>query len=927
MPYCSKPTAFLLLGLVFFLCAMTVSADLIPTDLRCEYMRDPLGIDVPRPQLSWRLEGNERGQVQTAYQILVASSASILDADRADLWDSRKAETGQQLNIAYRGKALKPEQRVYWKVRVWDKDDQPSAYSPVSLWEMGVGPKQWQGKWIRKPGEPVPDEKLFEDHPAPLFRREFEVAEPVKNARVYISGLGYYELYINGKKVGDHVLDPAWTSYGKRVFYSVYDVTEYLQQGKNAVGVILGNGWYNPLPLRMWGKINLREHLTIGEPRFLLQMNIDYGMRKTQQVVSSPEWKTGDSPILRNSVYLGEVYDARREADGWDRPDFDDSTWENAVIAQEPLGLLRSQNLPPIRVQEALEPVAVTEPQPGVFIFDLGQNFAGWVRLKVQGEAGTVVKMRCGELLYPDGTLNAMTSCCGQIKNQDPPRTPGGPSTAYQGHTYILKGGGEETYTPRFSFHGFRYVEVTGYPGKPDTNSITGLALNSDVEPVGAFECSNELFNRIQKMTVWTQRSNMFSVQSDCPHREKFGYGGDIVASSEMAISNFDMSGFYRKAVRDLSDAVRSNGGFTETAPFVGIADAGLGDDSGPIGWGTAHPLLLWQLYSYYGERELIREQYAYLRHWMNLLESAAEDFILVNGISDHESLVDKPADVTGTGLFYWNAVLYSRLAKIVGDVPEAQRAAELADKIQAAFEAKFHDSETGKIGIGTQAAQSFALYLDIASKDKRDAVLNVLVEDILNEHEGHLTTGIFGTKFMLMALSDLGRADVAATVASQEDFPGWGHMLANGATTLWEHWEFSDNTYSHNHPMFGSISQWFYQYLAGIRPAEDAMGFDKIVIAPCPVPDLDWVRATYLSARGEIASAWKRDGDRFLLSVTIPPNCTALIRVPTSDPEGIEEGGQKAVESPGVDLVSKHSDFAVFRTGSGKYEFMSHLE
>ncbi len=688
--------------------------------MKCEYRTNPLGLDTPQPRLSWLLECPERGQRQTAYQVLAATSPKLLSEGKSDLWDSGKVISGESVQVVYAGQPLSSGQRVYWKVRAWDREGHPSAYSAAAWWEMGLlRPADWRAAWItRRRAAPLSEQQMFEDDPAPLFRKEFQIGKKLKRARVYVSGLGYYELHLNGKRVGDHELDPGWTTYSKRVLYSTYDVTDQLQRGRNALGVMLGNGWFNPLPLRMWGMLNLREHLTIGQPRVILQLVAEFTDGTSQTIVTDESWKVGNGPILRNNVYLGELYDARKEQPGWDKAGFDDSAWQQAVGATEALGPLRAQEAPPIRITHVLKPVKLTEPKPGVYIFDFGQNFAGWVRLRVRGPAGTRVRMRYGELLYSDGTLNGMTSVCGQIKRGGPGYRYDGngpPKTAWQLDEYILKGNGREIYTQRFTFHGFRYVEVTGFPGKPTLATLEGLRLNSDVAPAGSFACSNERLNRIQRMVLWTELSNLFSVESDCPHREKFGYGGDIVAAGEMAIFNFNMASFYAKAAQDLTDAVRPNGGFTETSPSVGLDSDGLGGGAGPIGWGTAQPFLLWQLYQHYGDRRLLEENYEPAKRWIAFLRSRAKDGILDNGISDHESLAPKPRALTGTGFYYLNVKLFAHIARALGRESDEAEAEALADTIKAAFNRKFLQPGTGRYDTGTQACQAFALYLGLA--------------------------------------------------------------------------------------------------------------------------------------------------------------------------------------------------------------------
>jgi len=917
------------------------SGAVTPVDLRCEDLRAPLGIDALQPRLGWRLASTvavARNLRQSAYQVLVASDEAMLAANRGDLWDSGKVVSGRQLDVVYQGRQLASAERCLWKVRVWDADGRPSPFSRPAWWEMGLlSPADWGGTWIDD-GRSLPDrdEDFYEDDPAPLLRRAFQVRAGVRRARLYAAGLGYYELRLNGGKVSDHLLDPAWTSYGSRVLYTTHDVTDLLREGPNVLGAMLGNGWYNPLPLRMWGRINVRDHLVVGRPCLIAQLNVEYEDGTAQSVVTDDRWRVAPGPVVRNSVYLGEVYDARREQPGWDRPGFDDSDWSGAALLlrnpagdgpADRLGPLRCQMVPPVRATAVVRPVSVNEVEPGVFIFDMGQNFAGWARLRVQGPRGTTVRMRLGELRHPDGTLNGMTAVAGQIKGLTrdgaPRGGPGAPEVAWQADEYTLRGDGLEVYTPRFTFHGFRYVEVTGFPGTPTLEAIEGLRLNSAVEPVGSFACSSDLLNRIQAMVQWTLLSNLFSVQSDCPAREKFQYGGDIVASSEMAMLNYDMAGFYAKTVLDHADAVRGPGWLTETAPYVGIAAAGYAEGAGPVGWGLAHPLLVAQLHQYYGNERLVEEQYDTARRWVELLADHADGDILDRCISDHESLDPKPVALTATAHFYQAARLVERLARVLGREQEAEQHAALAGRIREAFIDRFLEPGTGRFDLGTQACQATALSMGLVPDDERQAAIEAMVEQVLVEHDGHIAAGIFGTKYLLNSLTEADRADVAYTMVSQETFPGWGHMLAEGATTLWEHWEFSDNTFSHNHPMFGSVSEWFYKALAGIKPHPEAVGFDRILIEPRVVGDLTWARARYDSVRGPVVSAWRIDGDRVIFEVEIPVNATATVRVPTRDPSSVTESGRPASEAPGVTRLPDESPGAArFEVGSGRYVF-----
>ena len=892
--------------------------------LECEYLKDPLGIDIINPGLSWKIETGKKNFRQKAYRILVATDKQKLENSIGNLWDTKKVLSDQSNQIIYKGSKLKSQQKVFWKVRIWDENDQASKWSEVSNWEMGfLEEKDWTAKWLNdgKAG-PRNIKAFYEDDPAPLFRYEFKADKKIKSARLYITGLGYYEASINGKRVGDHVLDPGWTNYAKRVLYSTYDVTDLIDNGGNCIGVILGNGWFNPLPMKMWGKYNLRDALPHGRPQFIAQLRIDYNDGTSKVIISNEKWKTYESAILRNNIYLGEVYDARREIDDWNIFGFDDSYWNNAKIAESKLGKLQAQKQPPIKITDKLKPIKLTEPKANVWIFDMGQNYAGWVKLKIKAKAGTKIRLRYGELLYKDGTLNVMTSAAGQIKGKKGDGSlisgPFGPDTAWQSDTYITKGKGIEYYTPKFTFHGFRYVEITGYPGRPPLDAIEGLRLSSDLPKSGSFECSNELFNKIQKMTEWTFLSNVFSVQSDCPQRERFGYGGDLAVTTDAYIYNFDMSNFYAKVVRDFAEAAHPNGMLTDTAPFVGIEFCG-------IGWALAHPLTLLELYQYYGNISLIKEQYDVARKWFETVISE-NDLIITNGLSDHESLAPIPTSEMVTPLYYQSAIIMSELAAIIGRTDDAEKYQKLSKRIRKAYLQKFHNKGSGKFAPYTQASQAFAVYTGIVPKDEIGKAVNELVNNI-DEHQGHLTTGIFGTKYMLDVLSEYGYAETAAQIVNQKSFPGWGFMLENGATTLWEHWEFSDNTFSHNHPMFGSVSEWFYKWVAGIQADSSAVGFNKIVIRPQIMEEVTWVKAHYNSIHGKIISAWKRNGNTFTLEVTIPVNTTAKVYLPAEDISTIKENGTSISNIRNIKFLNKGNGYTVFEIGSGNYSFESKIK
>jgi alpha-L-rhamnosidase len=918
-----------------------------PHRLRCEYRKAPLGMDVEHPRLSWAVGDTSRGAMQSAYQIQVASTPEHLARGDADVWDSGRVESSRSIQVPYDGSALQSGERYWWRVRTWDEEGNASAWSEARWWEMGLlDESDWQADWIASP-EPLPDEpeRFYEDDPAPLFRNEFSLEQEPERARLYVSGLGYYEARLNGQKVGERVLDPGWTSYDHRTYYSTYDVTGRLREGKNALGVMLGNGWYNPRPLQLFGQYNLRDYLTVGKPRLIAQLVVEYADGTRRVVTSDERWQVGEGPVVRNGVYLGEHYDARKEQSGWDRPGFSGAKdWKHAARAEATAERLAWQPQPAIKITKRLEPKSVTEVRPDTFVVDFGQNFAGWLKMRAPGgPVGTRIDVFYGELLHEEGAkeglVNGFSSVAGHIKERwGLAGGPGAPPTAWQEDTFILGGSeGPETFRPHFTFHGFRYAQVTGWPDDrppPTKDDFTGLRLSADLDKTGSFASSSDLFNRIQKMTEWTFLSNVFSVQSDCPHREKFAYGGDLVTASEAFLFNYGMGGFYTKTVRDFAADQRPNGGMPETAPYNGIAVEGLGGGSGPVGWQLAHPSVQEKMWRFYGDRRLLEEQYAATKRTVEFLRSqAGDDGLIEKGISDHASVDPKPVELTSAAFYYKHAKLLAGFAERLEKEEDAQEYGALAREIKTAFQERFFKPQTGAFGYHTQASQLFALDYGLVAPEHEEQALDMLLAGVEDVHDRHLSTGIFGTEMLLDVLRRHGRSEVAYDVAAQRDYPGWGEMVEEGATTLWEFWH-GGAAQSQNHPMFGSISEWFYRTLAGINPAPGAVGFDEIVIAPRPVGDLKWVEGKYDSIRGTIASRWERADDGGLtLDVTIPANATAEVRVPTLDRDAptVRESGTVLVRggedadgtAPSVAFVRMgERGTAVFDVGAGRYTF-----
>jgi alpha-L-rhamnosidase len=895
--------------------------------LKCEYLDEPLGIDIPRPRLSWIMKSTVRAQRQTAYQILVATRLDTLKADFGDVWDSGKIASTEAVHIEYDGKPLRSGTRYYWKLRVWDQGDRASAWSVATTFETGLlQANDWKAQWIED-GKPLPerDADYYKEDPAPLFRHDFTLAKPLRSARLYITGLGYYEAYMNGERVGDRYLEPGWTAYAKRVLYSTYDITAQVKSGENCIGVMLGNGWYAPAPMRLFGAFNLRNILTTGRPRLLAQIHLRYTDGTEETLGTGTDWQVGESPILHNNVYLGETYDARRETLGWNLPQ-GGKDWKRAVLSTKPIGELRAQLQPPITVIGAVRPRRISTLKPGVTIVDFGENFAGRVRLWAKGEAGTKITLRYGELLNADGSLNPMTSVACQIKGApgDTRFGEGVPVPAIQEDTFILKGKGEETFSPRFTFHGFRYVEVTGYPGAFGGNAIEGQKMSAKVKSIGFFGSANPLLNRLQAVTQNTFRSNLFSVQSDCPHREKFGYGGDIVPTADSFLFWYDMAGFYTKVVHDFADSARPNGGLTETAPFVGIGDQGLGDGVGPIGWTLAHPTLLAKLYQYYGDRRLMEEQYEVAKRNLEVIRAKTPEHITEACIGDHETLDPNPNILVATAFYYEQARLVARFANLLKKMPDAEEYARLAESIKAAFVQRFVEPSTGKVHLGTQACQAFALALNLLPAGGTHSALQRLIREVRDTHNTHLSTGIFGTRFVMDTLTRTGHGELAYRVANQRTFPSWGFMLAEGETTLRETWKNSDNVYSHNHPMFGSFGAWLFEGVAGIRPADDAVGFNRFTLRPGVFGELRQAFANYTSIHGDIFLAWVRRNGILEVQVTVPIGTTATLYLPTRDSARIQESRQPVQKSVGVTPLGVEDNHAAFRLEAGAYKFRS---
>ena len=922
---------YLVVLLLFGSClAQAIQPPLTVENPRTEYAVNPVGIDQAPPHLDWELKSTQRGCLQSAYQIQVASTAEKLAAGEGDLWDSGKVASDNSTQVAYAGKPLGSGARAYWRVRAWDNQNHASEYSAPAFFEMGLLKKEdWQGSWIGaselplfpwNPGQAVSRPHYGENgdepsNPAILLRREFTLPGKIKSARAYICGLGYFELTINGKRVGDHVMDPGYTNYDHRVLYVTHDVTSDLKEGPNALSVVLGGGWYDMPTPDVWDgqKATWRR-----SPRALIQVNVTMADGTTQTIQSDEAWRVStDGPVVFNSVRGGEIYDARKELKGWDQPGFKDDKWKKALVVEAPKGILSAQYAPPIKVMKTVEPVKITTPRPGVYVFNMGQNMSGWVQLKIRGEVGTTVKLKYGERLDSEGL----------VKQNGLNRFTYG---RFQTDTYILKGGGEEIWEPGFGYHAFRYVEVTGLTSPPTLDLLRGRVVYSSVEPNGSFSCSNELINRIQEACRSTLVSNIHSIPTDCPSREKNGWMLDGFSAATAAVYNFDMVNFYRKWLDDMRDAQTPNhGGMPSLVPWNGwgaAAETGNGSQwSDPI-YGGVCVVLPWLLYQQTGDVGILEKNYPMMKAYTGSLERRSKDHLItVGNVGDWLEVGTggwpkrTPRPLTSTAVYYDYARIVAQAASVLGHKEDAQAFTVLSQEIKDAFNKAFYDEKLGGYGADSQTANAMPLAIGLVPTERENRVLASLVQNIVETRKNHISSGNEGTRFLMDVLSARGRSDVAYTMAAQKDYPSWGHMLEDGNTTLTEEWTGND---SRNHPAWSCVSGWFYRSLAGIHSDPAAPGYKNILLKPSVVGDLAYAKGSLQTVHGLVTSEWEKTEKGIKFHVVVPANSTAQLTLPASEKSQIAESGQPVKSAQGVALVHREAGQAVYRLGSGDYNF-----
>ena len=905
-------------ALIFALAAFAQThAAVTPTALQCNGMVNPIGVDTPNPALSWQLDYDQptaRGIKQTACQILVASSPELLAQDQGDLWDSGKINSDSSIDIAYAGKPLATLANAFWKIRIWDQDQNASAWSAPQHWTMGLlSASDWHAKWIGR-DDPLPTANV--PSPARWLRKEFSADKPLRRAVVSFSGLGSSELYVNGAKVGDAVLSPALSEYEKRDYYVTYDITSMLKPGANALGAVLGNGRFNSP--RVVGRNGLNN---FGWPKLILQLHLEYADGSTAEVVSDESWKFTDAgPIRANNEYDGEEYDAQKEMSGWASPGFDDSKWTAASLASSPGGVLCAQNIAPIRVTGTLKPIAVKEVSPGVFIYDMGQNMVGWCKLSVTGTAGTTVSMRFAERLHDDGTLSVENLRTAKVTDK-----------------YTLKGTGLETWEPRFTYHGFRYVEVTGFPGQPTLDTIEGHVVNDDLASNGSFESSNPLLNKIYQSVVWGTRGNYRSMPTDCPQRdERQGWLGDRAEESLGEMFIFDNHLLYKKWLQDIVDAQMDNGSVPAVAPhFWNVYN----DD---VTWPSALLIIHDSLREQYGEEAAIVRDYPAMSKWIDHMSTfVADDLMPKDKYGDwcmppeNPKIIHStdPARLTagpllGTTYFYYDLGLMSKYAAIANHPEDAQKFDALAAKMKSGLNQKYLNTTAGQYDNGTQTSSVLPLAFGLVPDAQHSRIVGSLVNSITKIYNNHIGTGLVGAQWLNRTLTDNGRIDLAYTMATNTDFPSWGYMMNHGATTIWELWngDTADvQMNSGNHVMLvGDLVIWLYQDLAGIRSDPAHPGFKNIMMKPMPVGDLTSIKASHESPYGHIESDWHTDGKTFSWHITVPPNSTATVFVPASSANSVIESSHPAANSPGINFLRDEPGRAVYQLDSGTYDFQS---
>ncbi|MEI2396148.1 glycoside hydrolase family 78 protein [Paenibacillus phytohabitans] len=875
------------------------------TNLRINYRNNPVGTDDAKPRISWQIDTEARGFVQSAYQIQVADRS---DFESEIIWDSKKTDSDKNVHIEYAGPVLKSHTRYYFRVRIWDSKGDQSEWSEPGHWETAfMFADEWQAYWITAP---VQNDDL-ENEACDYIRSEVSLSQDIVSAKVYATSLGMYRLYINGIPADDTLFNPGYTSYKNRLQYQTYDVTSLMNSGSNAIGCILGNGWYKGY-LAWEG-----ENSHYGNTRALMiQMHVTLADGSEQVFISNDRWKVSTGPILMSEIYHGETYDARLEVEGWSSPDFDDQHWESAVVIKAPVSALVAQENEPARIIETLKPVAVITTPNGDTVLDMGQNMVGFVEFTVCAEVGTSITLQHAEVLDRDGNFYT-----GNLRS------------AKQTVTYICKGNGKETFHPNLSFQGFRYVKVTGVPEDQLLEQFLGCVIHSDLEKTGSFRCSDELVNQLQHNILWGQKGNFLDVPTDCPQRdERLGWTGDAQVFIRTAAFNMNVVPFFEKWLKDLAADQEEDGRVPHVIPDVPVA--GYGSSA----WGDAAVICPWTLYQCYADTRVLETQYPSMRAWVEYIRAQGENEYLWNtgfhfgdwlGLDAKENsyIGATPKDLIATAFYAYSTELLAKTAAVIGKEADADKYTFLHKNIVDAFRQEFV-TPNGRVASPTQTAYVLTLMFDLMEEQDRLRTAKMLAEHI-EENGVHLTTGFVGTPYLCLVLSRFGYTDLAYQLVLQKEYPSWLYSVIQGATTIWEHWDgikqdgtfWSDDMNSYNHYAYGAVGDWFYRVVSGIDLIEP--GYKKIRIQPHMGDQFSWAEASFESVYGTISTAWnKQDDGTVKLDVVIPANTSAEVILPASSMDSILEGEKSLSQTSGLLKVEQSGSEQLLLLGSGNYSF-----
>lgn len=938
-----KKRSYILLGLLL---PISVWAQSLATDnLKCEYKVNPLGIEVLSPKLSWQLQSSGLNVLQTAYRILVADNAVSLNNNIGNCWDTKKVNSSASIQVPYQGKPLQGAKTYYWKIMVWDNQNHTSGWSKPAQWQMGLlTAADWKGaQWIAY--DKLPDSERhaplihlrgpksmgLANDVLPLLRKTFTVNKPVKKATMYICGLGHFELSINGSKIGDHFLDPGWTAYDKQALYVPFDVTQQVKQGNNAIGVMLGNGFYYIPRDERYRKLTG----AYGYPKMICRLVTEYQDGTVDNLVSNQSWKTTPGPVIFTSIYGGEDYDANKEQPGWNTGSFNDNAWKNVILV-DGSPVLNAQLEEPLKIFQQFSPQSTKQLGPGFtgqykpkvnkdgtqapitapmvksrIVYDFGQNLSGIVQIQVKGKRGDTVRIYPAELLNADGTINQK-----------------GSGNPYY-FNYILKGDGVETWQPRFTYYGFRYAQVenAALQGEANPNklpvvvSIKSLHTHNAAAATGEFTCSNTLFNKIFSLIDWAVRSNMASVFTDCPHREKLGWLEEAHLVGGSIRYNYDIANLCRKCINDMKLAQTPAGLIPEIAPeFTEFGDVFRDSPE----WGSNSIILPWYVYQWYGDKQVLADSYAMMQRYLDYLATKANNHILTQGLGDWYDIGPKAPGfsqnttkgITATAIYHYDLEIIAQVAHLLGKTADAEQYGKLAAEVKKAFNQTFFNPENKNYGTGSQTSNAMAVYANLVEPTYKKAVVDNIVKDLSTRNDA-LTAGDIGFRYLLRVLDDAGRSDIIFDMNSRDDVPGYGYQLAHGATSLTESWQALPSV-SNNHLMLGHIMEWFYSGLAGIRQAPGDIAFRHIEIRPEPVGDITYVKAATDSPYGIIKSSWKKEENQFDLSIEVPANSTATVYLPVAQVAKVSMNGQP------VRGLKYQGGKAMVQVGSGSYHFVA---